>query len=75
MCARKDIDVILEQFQHCHDHEEKRRILEQLNSCNTCEEETDTLVKGVIRCRCEVYKHIEFLNTLEHAIQHRVFEK
>ena len=75
MCKRKNIDAILEQLQHCQDHEEKRRILEQSISCETCAEKTDPLGQGDIRCRCEIDKHIEFLNTLEHAIQHRVFDK
>ncbi|OGR11953.1 MAG: hypothetical protein A2097_11825 [Desulfobacula sp. GWF2_41_7] len=75
MCIRKDIDAVLEKLHHCQDHEEKRRILEQLTRCETCAEKLDPLVQGGIQCRCEIDKHIEFFNIIEYAKQHRVFEK
>ena len=36
MCSKKDINTILEQLQRCNDHEEKRRILKQSDTCSTC---------------------------------------
>lgn len=75
MCKKKDISAVLEQLQHCQDHEEKRRILEQSISCETCAEKPAPLVQGDIRCRCEIDQHTEFFNIIEHVKQHRVFEK
>jgi uncharacterized protein YuzB (UPF0349 family) len=75
MCTRKDIDAVFKQLQLSQDHEEKRRILEQLTSCETCKEKINTLVKGDMRCSCEIDRYTEFLNTIEHVIQHCISEK
>jgi len=75
MCFKKDINLILEQLQNCDDHEEKRRILEQLDGCSTCIERPHAITHEKTRCGCESYQHIEFLNIIEHVIQQCIFAK
>lgn len=75
MCMKKDIDAVLGQLQQCQGHEENRRILELLIGCEACVEKTDLLVQGGKQCRCEIDKHSEFFNIIEHVKQHRIFEK
>ena len=74
MCTKKDVNAVLEQLQHIQDHKEKRRILEQFVGCETCNEKPDLFIKGDIRCRCEIQKQAEFLNSLEHVIRQRIFK-
>ncbi len=49
MCLANDIDAILVQLQNCLDHEEKKRILEQLINCRICQERP---VDGEVSCSC-----------------------
>lgn len=64
MCSEKDIDMILEQLQQCHNREEKKRILEQLHSCVTCKEKPAVFCSRVnalqmrIRAICEVSQYL-----------------
>lgn len=69
MCSSKDIDAILEKLQNCGDHEEKKRILEQLVNCPTGQER---LADWEASCRCD-NRHVEFLYLLEQIKQHRPF--
>lgn len=75
MCMKKDIDVVLGQLQQCQGHEENRKILELLTDCEACVEKSNLLVQGSIQCRCEIDKHSELFNIVEHVKQHRIFEK
>ena len=74
MCQKKDIDAILEQLRNCHDHAEKRRILERLDNCKSCPERSSGLAEGETSCSC-ASQHIEFLNLIEHIKQNRPFAR
>jgi hypothetical protein len=69
MCTTKNVDACLEQLQLSQNHKEKRKILEQLVGCVTCKERPDFDIKRDARCKCEIEKEAEFLNSLEHAIR------
>jgi len=71
MCLTKDIDTILDRLEACRDHEEKKRILEQLDCCKACSE---LHAEEEASCRCE-YSHIELQNLIEHIKQHAPFAK
>lgn len=75
MCTTKDVDAALKQFQDSQGREEKKKILQQLMSCETCEEKPAPLMKEDALCRCEVYRYTEFFNTIEQVIQNSIFEK
>jgi hypothetical protein len=75
MCSEKDIDMILEQLQQCHNREEKKRILEQLHSCVTCKEKPAVFARGETRCKCELEQYAKFHNIFEHVARPRTVKK
>jgi hypothetical protein len=75
MCSKKDIDIHLERLLHCHDHEERRRIIQQIDTCVTCSERTRIFVQEDSLCSCEVFNHAELRNIIEHARQYSIYKE
>jgi hypothetical protein len=49
MCIITRSDDILRQLEHCKDPDKKRKLLEEIDRCRSCIEQTDSL-----KCKCRL---------------------
>jgi hypothetical protein len=64
MCAKEDIDVVLEQLQHCGGTQQMRLLLKEAIPCNECPEASVTEGEKVHDCSCREHFRTEIKNII-----------